>query len=69
MLVKSGLTVWAQVMMYQTVVHTVFLYRRKSWVVTDEMLKVLEGLHHRFDWRVSGMKYYCVREGGYEWSL
>ena len=46
-LVMAGVTVRARLTMYKVVVHTVFLYGRNSWVVTDAMLKVLEGFHHR----------------------
>ena len=32
------------------VVQTVLIYRIKSWVVTYEMLNVIEGFHHGVDW-------------------
>ena len=31
------------------------LYGSNIWVVTGEMLKVLEGFHHQAAWRISGM--------------
>ena len=36
--------VWA--VLYKLVVHTVLLYGSEIWVVTGEMLKVLEVFHH-----------------------
>ena len=33
--------------MYKAVTHEVLLYGSKSWVVTGDMFKVLEGFHHR----------------------
>ena len=38
-------------------------------VVTDVILKVLEGFHHQVAWRIAGMPDQRVREGGWEWSL
>ena len=52
---KAGATVRAQAMMYNTVVCMVLIYRRKSWVVTEMIMKVLEGFHHKLSWRISGM--------------
>ena len=37
----------AQVEIYKAVAHSVILYGSESWVVTREMLKVLEVLPHR----------------------
>ena len=34
--------------MYKEVVNKVLLYGGESWVVTDVMLKALEGLHHGY---------------------
>ena len=45
-LMKAVATVRVWEMMYNVVVQTVLLYGRNSWVVTDVMLKVLEGFHH-----------------------
>ena len=39
--VKAGATVQKHALMYKAVVQVVLLYRRESWVVTDEMLKVV----------------------------
>ena len=35
---------------------SVLLYGSEIWVVTGEMLKVLEGFHHRAEIRITGMK-------------
>ena len=44
---KTGATVQARGMMYKAVANLVLLYGSEIWVVTGEMLKVLEGIHHR----------------------
>ena len=44
---KTGATVQARGMMYKAVANLVLLYGSGIWVVTGEMLKVLEGIHHR----------------------
>ena len=64
---KIGVKLRAWAMMYNVVVHTVILYGSKSWVVTEVMLKVMEGFHHWVAQRISGMSYRRVREGGWEW--
>ena len=33
--------------MYKVAVHAVLLYGIKIWVITDEMMTVLEVFHHR----------------------
>ena len=67
-LAMAGATVQSRAMMYKAVVQTVLLYGRESWVVTNEMLKVLVGFHHRFYRQITGMTNHQVREGGWEWS-
>ena len=67
-LTKTGETVWEQKMMYKTVVKAVLLYRRDSWVVTEVMLEVLEGFHHRVSWRIAGKSDRQVGEEGWGWS-
>ena len=52
---KTGAMVWAWAMMYKSMVKTVILYRNEIWLVTEAMLKVLEGFHHRVAWRIAGM--------------
>ena len=54
-------------MIYKAVIQTVLLYISESWVVTDEMLKVLEGLYHQVDQRITGMSSQKIREGGWGW--
>ena len=49
MLVKTGVHIKAQAMMYKVVVQVVLLYERESWVVTDVMMVVLDGFHHRIN--------------------
>ena len=39
-------TVRAWAMMYKAVVQTVLIYGSGSWVVTDVILKLLEGFHY-----------------------
>ena len=41
--------------MYKAVVHTMLLYGRDIWVVTEVIFKVLEGLHHWVSQRIAGM--------------
>ena len=43
-MVKAGATVQEREMMYKVVVQTVLFNGSESWVVTDEMLKVLDGV-------------------------
>ena len=39
----------AQEMMYKAVVQIVMLYGSEIWVITDAMMKVLEGFCHQID--------------------
>ena len=52
---RTGETVRARGAMYKAVAQSVLLYGSKSWVVTGEMLKVLEGFHHRAERRITGL--------------
>ena len=45
--------------MYKTVVQLVLLYGSNSWVVTGEMLKVLEEFHHQVAQWITGMMENC----------
>ena len=54
-LVRMGVMVRSRAIMYKVVVNMVLLYRSESWVVTDAIIKVLEGFHHRIYWRIVGM--------------
>ena len=53
-LVKVGATVRSRDIIYKMVVQTVLIYGRKSWLMTDAILKVLEGLHHIVTRRIEG---------------
>ena len=63
---NMGATVQARVGLYKLVVQSVLLYGRGSWVVTGEMLKVLEEFHHRVARRITGMT--AKRGAGEEWE-
>ena len=39
----------------------------ESYVVTGEMLKVIEGFHHRASWRIAGMMAWRVEVGEWEY--
>ena len=52
---KTGATVRSHEMMYTEVSQSVILYISETWVVTGEMLKVLEGFHHWETRRITGM--------------
>ena len=52
---KIGATVRDRVAMYKAVAQLVILYGRNSWVVMGDMIKVLEGFHHRAERRITGM--------------
>ena len=64
---RMGATVWAQGAMYKAVTQSVILYIIKSWVLTGEMLKVMEGFHHRAAQLITGLTSKCGagREWGY----
>ena len=56
----------AQAMIYKAVVQAVLLYGIKIWVVTDVMMMVLEGFHHRI---VRGIVGITARRGAdREWD-
>ena len=52
MMERMGSTVRAWGTMYKSVARLVLLNSIKSWVATGEMLKVLEGFHHRVARRI-----------------
>ena len=54
---------------YKSVIHTVLLYERKRWMVTGAMLKLIEGLHHQADRRISGKTAWCTTGIEWEWPL
>ena len=63
---RTGETVRTWGSMYKAVEKLVLFYGRKSWVVTGEILKVLEGFHHRAARRIMGMT--AKRGAGGEWE-
>ena len=65
-LTKTGATVRAQEIIYKVVLQTVLLYESDSWVVTEAMLKVLEGFHHRVDRSIAEIPGWRVREEGWK---
>ena len=52
---RTGETMHAQGLMYKAVAQSVILYGRKIWVMTGDILKVLEGFHHWAAQRITGM--------------
>ena len=66
LLANTGATVRAYGMMYKAVDQSVIMIISDIWVVTGEMLKVLEGFHHRADRRITGMT--AARGAGREWE-
>ena len=52
--------------LYKSVEQTVILYGIESWVVTGEMLKSLEGFHHRAVQRIAVMTVHRVED--IEWE-
>ena len=65
-LAKTGATVRVYGMMYKAVDQLVILYGIKIWVVTGDMLKVMEGFRHRESMRITGMTE--SRGAGREWE-
>ena len=58
---KTGVTIKAPKMMYKVVVQVVLMYGSEIWVVANEMMTVLEGLHHRISEQIAGMTERRVR--------
>ena len=52
---EDGAPIKAWEMIYKMGVQAVILYGSKIWVVTDEMMIVLEVLHHSITRRITGM--------------
>ena len=52
---RTGAMVQAQGEIYREVEQSVILYGNESWVLTGEMIKVLEGFHHQASRRITGM--------------
>ena len=54
-LANKGATMWYRGMMYKAMEQSWLLYVSEIWVVTGEMLKVLEGFHHWAARKITGM--------------
>ena len=65
-LAKTGATVWYRRRIYKVVSYSVLLYFIEICVVTGDMIKVLEGFHHRAVRRIMGMTE--TRGVGREWE-
>ena len=63
---NMGATVWSWGMMYKAMFQLVFLYNSERWVVTGDMLNILEGFHHRAARRITRMT--ATRAAGGEWE-
>ena len=50
-------------MMYKAVEKSVLLYGSESWMVTGEMLKVVEGVFHQAARRITGVTAKLVADG------
>ena len=57
----------ARVMMYKAVSQLVLLYISESWVVTGEMIMVLEGFHHWAARHITGMTATHGADGEWEY--
>ena len=55
--------------MCKAVVQTVLLYWSEIWVVTDAMMTVLNGFHHRIARRISGITVQRGNAREWEWAL
>ena len=64
---KTGATVQARGIIYKAMSQSVLLYGRKSWVVTEAMLKVLEGFNHRAARHITGMTSICGANAEWEY--
>ena len=63
---RMGATVCYRGAIYKSVEQFVLLYGIKTWVVTREMLKVLEGFHHQAARQITEMT--AKRGSGPEWE-
>ena len=62
---KTRAKMWERGVLYKKVLQLVLLCRSDSWVVTGEIIKVLEGFHHKAARRITGMT--DQRTTGREW--
>ena len=63
---KIGATVPERDILYKSVVQLMLLYRIDSWVVTGEILKVLEYFCHRLERSIMGITAQCMTGGEWE---
>ena len=52
---EDGSNSAAHGMLYKAAAHTVLIHGSESWVVTGEILKVVEEFHHKAYRRITGM--------------
>ena len=64
---KKGELIKACEMMYKAVFQVVLMYGREIWVVTEAMVTVIEGIHHRIAIRIAGMT--VRKSNSREWEL
>ena len=65
-LAKAVATVRSRGLMYKAMAQSVLLYGSDIWVVMGDILKFLEGFHHRAAMRVAGMT--ATRGEGSNWG-
>ena len=65
-LAREGATPRVSGMFYKAVVQSVLLFGSETWVLSQPMLKALEGFHRRVAWRIAGKQPYLDRRMG-EW--
>ena len=58
-------TAWGAI--YKAILHSVLLYGRKSWAVTGDILKVLEGFHNWLERQLTGMTVRRTTRGEWYW--
>ena len=63
---KTGASARAGGMFHKVVVQTVLLHGCETWTITDSVIKVLEGFHHRIARRISGET--AFRVGDNQWE-
>ena len=68
-MVKLGVTLRSRLMFYKSVVQAVLFYGSEIWLITDSMMKVLEGFQHCIARRITGKTERRVREERWECPL
>ena len=64
-LVKAGVAVQSWEIFYKSVVQAVLVNCSESWVVTNSMMKVLEGFHHRIACSITVKMKRCIVVDGW----